>query len=130
MKKMIVGLSLVLVGAFCLTYFGMAYATKWATSDLKVVDDSYITSTLKVTAKATDGLQEASYNVQPAEPVQQTAPTQVEAKVVQNPAPAKYVQPKNESVEFTKTVEPVKIAPLGCPYAEMMTVDDVKCVPN
>ena len=30
MKKMIVGLSLVLVGAFCLSYFGIAYTTKWA----------------------------------------------------------------------------------------------------
>ena len=130
MKKMIIGLSLVMVGAFCLTYFGMAYATKWATSDLEVEDSNYTVSALKATAKATNELQNPNYNVQPAEPVQQTAPTQVEAKVVQNPAPAKYVQPKNESVEFTKTVEPVKIAPLGCPYAEMMTVDDVKCVPN
>jgi len=130
MKKMIIGLSLVMVGAFCLTYFGMAYATKWATSDLKAEDDNYTVSALKVTAEPTNELQNPNYNVQPAEPVQQTAPTQVEAKVVQNPAPAKYVQPKNESVEFTKTVEPVKIAPLGCPYAEMMTVDDVKCVPN
>lgn len=128
MKKMIVGLSLVLVGAFCLTYFGMAYATKWATSDLKVEDDSYITSTLKVTAKATNELQEASYNVQPAEPVQETGKVQ-EVATVQNPAPARYVQPKNESVEFTNTVEPAKIAPMGCPYAEMMTADDVKCKP-
>ena len=128
MKKMIVGLSLVLVGAFCLTYFGMAYATKWATSDLKVEDDSYITSTLKVTAKATNELQEASYNVQPAQPVQETGKVQVSA-TVQNPAPARYVQPKNESVEFTNTVEPTKIAPMGCPYAEMMTADDVKCKP-
>ena len=130
MKKIIIGLSLVLVGAFCLSYFGMAYATKWAVSNLEAEDGNYTVSALKTTAKATNELQNPNYNVQPAEPVQQTTPVQVEAKVVQNPAPAKYVQPKNESVEFTKTVEPVKIAPLGCPYAEMMTVDDVKCVPN
>lgn len=129
MKKLIV-LLLLCVGAFCLSYFGMAYATKWATSDLKVEDGNYATSTLKVAAKATNELQNASYNVQPAEPVQETAPVQVVAKVTQNPAPARYVQPKNESVEFTETVEPTKIAPLGCPYAEMMAVDDVKCQVN
>lgn len=111
----------------------MSYLTKWATSDLKTVDDNYIVSSLKVAEKATDGLQEASYNVQPAQPVQETAKIQVSARVVQQPAPARFVQPKNEEAQFTETVaptEPAKIAPMGCPYAEMMTADDVKCKAN
>lgn len=132
-KKMIIGLAVVSVGAFSLSYFGMSYLTKWATSGLKSVDDNYIVSSLKVAEKAVNEAQNASYKLQPAQQVQETAKLQVSAKVVQQPAPARYVQPKNESVEFVEKVEspePVKIAPMGCPYAEMMTADDVKCKAN
>lgn len=129
MKKIVFGLIIVLIVAFSLSYFGMSYLTKWATSDLKTVDDNYIVYSLKVAEKAVNEAQNASYNLQPAQPVQETGKVQ-EVATVQNPAPARYVQPKNESVEFTNTVEPAKIAPMGCPYAEMMTADDVKCKAN
>ena len=130
MKKIVFGLIIVLIVAFSFSYFGMSYLTKWATSDLKSVDDNYIVSSLKVAEKAVNEAQNASYNLQPAQQVQETAKLQVSARVVQQPAPARFVQPKNESVEFTESVEPTKIAPMGCPYAEMMTVDDVKCKAN
>jgi hypothetical protein len=129
-KKIMIGLTIVLISAFGLSYFGMGYLTRWATTDLKTVDDNYIVSSLKVAEKAVYEAQNANYNLQPAEQVQETAKVQVSARVVQQPAPARFVQPKNESVEFTKSVEPAKIAPMGCPYAEMMTVDDVKCKAN
>lgn len=132
-KKIVFGLIIVLIVAFSFSYFGMSYLTKWATSDLKTVDDNYIVSSLKVAEKAVNEAQNANYNLQPAQQVQETAKLQVSAKVVQQPAPARYVQPKNESVEFVEkveSVEPVKIAPMGCPYAEMMTADDVKCKAN
>jgi hypothetical protein len=99
-KKIVFGLIIVLIVAFSLSYFGMSYLTKWATSDLKTVDDNYIVSSLKVAEKAVNEAQNASYNLQPAQQVQETAKLQVSAKVVQQPAPARYVQPKNESVEF------------------------------
>ena len=133
MKKIVFGLIIVLIGAFSLSYFGMNYLTKWAISDLKTVDDNYIVSSLKVAVKATNESQNAHYNLQPATQVQETAKVQVSARVVQQPAPARYTQPKNEEAHFTETVaptEPVKIAPMGCPYAEMMTIDDVKCKAN
>lgn len=130
MKRMIIGLAVVSVGAFSLTYFGMNYATKWAVSDLKTMDSNYTVSTIRVAETATNELQNASYSLQPAEQVQETAKVQVSARVEQNPAPARYIQPKNDSVEFTEKVAPVKIEPLGCPYAEMMTADDVKCMAN
>lgn len=130
MKKIIFGLVIVLIVAFGLSYFGMGYLTRWATSDLKAMDVNYTVSSLKVAEKATSEAQNASYNLQPAEQVQETAQVQVSARVVQQPAPARFVQPKNEEVKFTESVEPAKIAPMGCPYAEMMTADDVKCKAN
>lgn len=132
-KKIVLGLTIVLIVAFSLGYFGMSYLTRWAISDLKSVDDNYIVSSLKVAEKAVNEAQNASYDLQPAQQVQETAKLQVSARVVQEPAPARYTQPKNESVEFIEKVEspePVKIAPMGCPYAEMMTADDVKCKAN
>lgn len=52
MKKIMIGLIIVLIGAFGLSYFGMGYLTRWATTDLKTVDDNYIVSSLKVAEKS------------------------------------------------------------------------------
>lgn len=125
MKKIIVFISsMVLI--FIAAYFGTQFVYNWAIASMHSEPEVIYT-------KLEKDIEKPNVMLQPAETTQETVVTQKTDVLPENKS-NNVVQPENapqSEITIGATVEErnlIKIEPQGCPYAEMMTADDPKCI--